>query len=182
MRNLGIGVVVVLVLAASVAIVARSFQSSPTSVTKETPPAIVQPPLAVSEPKVQLPIAAQLPQLSTPSAVPAGSTAVPGSVRSTQPEPRAAAPGSLRLSPPEIERVRDILLTHNIMQTEAADFPLRVGAVVPEDVNLSPLPIELSDMVPAYAHYSYVIVHNQIAIIVSRSREIRVLIPVPAPA
>lgn len=228
MRYLAIGLIVVLMLAASVAIVVRSFQSPPANPVRQeaapeapqesgqenpkepaaaeqrpVPPSTSQTALVreqapssgpqaapvqetQSRPEIQLPMAAQGPNLfaSTPleNTPLMRAPELPSTPRAPAKSNTPSASSRLALSPPDIEKVRHILLTHNIMQTEAADFPLRVGAIVPEGVNLSPLPIELSDIVPAYAQYSYVIVQNQIAIVVSGSREIRVLIPVPAPA
>jgi hypothetical protein len=70
------------------------------------------------------------------------------------------AGGRLTFSPAQEERVRYVLMSHNVMQTEAPDFPLQLGGIVPETVRLSPLPIEVSDVVPNYRAYAYVISQN----------------------
>ncbi|MCC6947101.1 MAG: hypothetical protein IT539_04965 [Bradyrhizobiaceae bacterium] len=84
----------------------------------------------------------------------------------------------LTLTAQQSERVRYVLLSHNIMQVEASDLPLRVGGVVPPNVPLLPFPIEMADVVPAYAQYSYVMAQNQIAIVSNASRRIDVVIPI----
>lgn len=81
------------------------------------------------------------------------------------------------LTEEQTERVRYVLLSHNVMQEEVENFPLRIGGTVPPNVPLTQLPIEIADVVPAYARYSYVIVQNRIVIAVSNSRRIEVAIP-----
>ena len=63
------------------------------------------------------------------------------------------------------------------MPSDAAKFPLRVGASVPANVPLKPLPPEVARIVPAYKNYSYVMTQNQIAIVITEKREIDLLIP-----
>jgi hypothetical protein len=70
-----------------------------------------------------------------------------------------------------------VLLSHTITQAEAAEFPLRIGATVPPEVLLTPLPRDVADAVPDYTHYSYAIAQNQIVIVVTERREIDSLIP-----
>jgi hypothetical protein len=103
-----------------------------------------------------------------------------------QPVPQAATPaavgagGRLTFSPAQEERVRYVLMSHNVMQTEAPDFPLQLGGVVPETVRLSPLPIEVSDVVPNYRAYAYVISQNRIVIVTADRRTISSVIPIEA--
>ena len=89
-----------------------------------------------------------------------------------------AAVSRLQLSPEQQDKVRYVLLSHNIMQSPAADFPLQVGGVVPQNVPLTPLPREVADAVPNYRAYSYVISQNRIAIVGNDRREIGFLIPI----
>jgi len=87
-----------------------------------------------------------------------------------------AASERLRLTPGQAEKVRDVLLSHTIMQSEL-EFPLRIGGSVPANIDLIPLPREVADAVPGFANYSYVFTQNQIVIVITTSREIDLLIP-----
>jgi hypothetical protein len=91
---------------------------------------------------------------------------------------RNAARMRLKLTPEQSARVSYVLLSHTITQTEAPEFPLRIGSTVPPEVLLTPLPRDLADAVPDYEHYSYIIVQYQIVIVVSGRREIDLLIPI----
>jgi len=82
----------------------------------------------------------------------------------------------LRLTPDQLEKVRDVLLSHTIMQSEL-EFPLRVGGTVPANIDLMPLPREVAASVPGYTNYSYVFTQNQLVIVITTSREIDLLIP-----
>ena len=98
-----------------------------------------------------------------------------------QPETPASqrtAGAGLTLTPEQSERVRYVLLSHNIMQVETTGLALRVGGTVPADVPLQPFPIEMADVVPAYAQYSYVMAQNQIAIVANANRRIDVVLPI----
>lgn len=83
----------------------------------------------------------------------------------------------LRLSPEQAEKVRDVLLSHTIMQSEL-EFPLRIGGSVPPNIDLIPLPREVATAVPGYTNYSYVFTQNQLVIVITTSREIDLLLPV----
>lgn len=187
---------ILILLAASVGVVVRSFQvgtaiEARTEVpqtgqaepaTEDRIPVAAEPKIA-QQPDPRIPVAARVPALPDPAAIPAQSQP-----RQEAALPPSSAPGKvpfrdrLDLTAAQMERVRYVLLTHNIMQLEAADFPLQVGATVPENVNLLPLPIELSELVPDFEYYSYVISRDQIAIVATDKREIKLLIAVPAPA
>lgn len=95
------------------------------------------------------------------------------------PVPRTSEPpaGPLRLSREQEERLRYVLSSHNIMQAEAPEFPLRVGNEVPANVPLSPLPIELADVVPNYQAYSYLIAQDRIVIVITGRRVIGSVLP-----
>jgi hypothetical protein len=84
----------------------------------------------------------------------------------------------LQLTPEQTAKVSYVLLSHTITQTEAAEFPLRVGGTVPPDIVLTPLPRDVADAVPGYEHYSYIIAQYQIVIVVTARREIDLLIPI----
>ena len=91
---------------------------------------------------------------------------------------RAPQRGSdVALSQAQEERVRYVLQSHNIIQAEVTDLPLRPGSTVPKDVVLSPLPIELGNIVPDYRSYSYVFIQDRIVIVNTSSREIGLVLP-----
>jgi hypothetical protein len=94
-----------------------------------------------------------------------------------QQQQRPAPAGPLALSREQQERIRNILLSHNIMQSPASEFPLQVGALVPPEVELMPLPPENADAIPNYRGYSYVISQDRIVIVVTEKRAISLLIP-----
>jgi hypothetical protein len=105
-----------------------------------------------------------------------------GSDRPPLTPPLAALPSGARLNPTteQAERLRYVLLSHTIMQSEAPEFPLRIGGMVPPNVTLVPMPREIADIIPDYARYSYVLTQYQIVIVVTERREIDLLIPIPA--
>jgi hypothetical protein len=201
MRFVLIGFALLIGLAASAALVLRSFDSMPAAPVAEqaAPPAESTPaPAALqaeataarSQPataaariepepaaKLELPVAAQLPLVQRPQPVPQQPP-----VAALAPAPQSAkpnlAPGTpLRLTEEQRGRLREVLLAHNVMQAEAPATALRVGGTVPEDIVLSPLPIEIADAVPAYSRYSYLIAQDRIAIVRNERREIEALIP-----
>jgi Protein of unknown function (DUF1236) len=83
----------------------------------------------------------------------------------------------LNLSPAQQEKVRYVLQSHNILQSEVVDFPLRVGTAIPKEVDLLPLPIELVSVVPNYRNYSYAFMQDRIVIVATNSREIGLILP-----
>jgi hypothetical protein len=148
------------------------------------------PPPAALPPEPPLPTQAAKPgnlfdleSLPSPGYIgPGGST--PGLQARRSPAPRTAtadertAPRTrLRLTPEQSAKLSYVLLSHTITQAEAAEFPLRIGATVPPEVLLTPLPRDVADAVPDYTHYSYAIAQNQIVIVVTERREIDSLIP-----
>jgi hypothetical protein len=99
-------------------------------------------------------------------------------VESPAPENRAAlAAGRLNPTAEQTAKLRYVLLSHTIVQSEAPEFPLRIGGTVPPEVSLMPLPREVADAIPGYANYSYVISQYQIVIVITERREIDLLIP-----
>jgi hypothetical protein len=114
--------------------------------------------------------------LGAPSTQP--QSALPAAAPST---PATVSPGGrLVFSQAQEERMRYVLMSHNVMQTESPDFPLQLGAAVPDNVRLAPLPIEVADIVPNYRAYAYVISQNRIVIVISDRRTISSLIPIEA--
>jgi hypothetical protein len=165
--------------------------AAPPAVTAP-PPAIAAPPIAIPPPAVttSLPGAAKPANPFDPESLPS-----PGYIGPDRPAltpPQAAAPGRerpasesrgvpigsrLNLTTEQADKLRYVLLTHTIMQSEAPEFPLRIGGNVPPEVSLMPLPREVADAVPGYRNYSYVISQYQIVIVVTERREIDLLLP-----
>lgn len=83
----------------------------------------------------------------------------------------------LALTAEEKEKVRNIIRSYSLVPSDAGKFPLRLGASVPANVPLKPLPPEVAKIVPDYKNYSYVMTQNQIAIVITEKREIDLLIP-----
>jgi hypothetical protein len=90
----------------------------------------------------------------------------------------AVAPDApLNLSAAQQEKVRYVLQSHTILQSDVTDFPLRVGVALPKEVDLLPLPIELVSIVPNYRNYSYAFMQDRIVIVATTSREIGLILP-----
>ena len=165
---------VIAALAGSIVLVVRALQN----VSSQRDSGIASPESSVSEapgtgPAQDKPMDRAFAPLALPPAGEIG-TELPAD-RSAGSEPAASR---LQLSPQQQDKVRYVLLSHNIMQSPAAAFPLQIGGVVPQNVALTPLPREVADAVPNYRAYSYVISQDRIAIVVNERREIGFLIPI----
>jgi hypothetical protein len=163
--------------------------AAPSAAAELLPAPPASPPLV--EPLVAKPAGSQGsafdPLILPPSGLSGGTiAALPQSKQNT---PQGSQPGApaertaslpagarLRLSEAQQEKVRYVLQSHNIVQTEA-DFPLNPGTNVPQEVNLSPLPVELANVVPNYRAYSYVFAQDRILIVITNSREIGLILP-----
>lgn len=193
------GLVVAVALAVSIALLMRDFPAGPRLAKQDTAPKQDTVPPQTTAPAAPAPSAEQnthqesehaTEQRSIPGeifnlkAMPppgyAGSDRPPLTPPMTALPP--AAPTSARLNPTagQAERLRYVLLSHTIMQSEAPEFPLRIGGTVPTNVTLMPMPREIADVIPDYARYSYVLTQYQIVIVVTERREIDLLIPIPA--
>jgi hypothetical protein len=83
----------------------------------------------------------------------------------------------LSLSPAEIEKIRRVISSYSIAPPERAKFQMRIGALVPGNVDLRPIPPELKGIIPDHQNFSYIRTPGQIAIVITDKREIDVLIP-----
>lgn len=83
----------------------------------------------------------------------------------------------LSLSPAEIEKIRRVISSYSIAPPERAKFQMRIGALVPGNVDLRPIPPELKGVIPDHQNFSYIRTPGQIAIVITDKREIDVLIP-----
>jgi hypothetical protein len=182
-RYLLLGLGVLALLAASVALVLRDFpdaaerraQQDAAPVNAESEPSAGNTADNATDkigpqPAPSIPLAAEAPAiLFSPNTTNPAATSATDEGKSL---PR------LNLTAAQQEKVRDLLLTHSIMQTAAADFPLRQGGTVPESVPLLPVPHELADAIPNFQRYSYVIAQNRIVIVLTDRREIGFLISI----
>jgi hypothetical protein len=178
-RYLLVGLGVLALLAASVALVLRDLPDVPERrAQRDAAPvnAESEPAAANATGKIALQSAPSIPLAAdAPAILFAPNTtdlAAVSSAEEGKPLPR------LNLTAAQQEKVRDLLLTHSIMQTAAADFPLRQGGTVPESVPLLPVPHELAEAIPNFQRYSYVIAQNRIVIVLTDRREIGFLISI----
>jgi hypothetical protein len=142
-----------------------------------------QAPTPPTEPFIAKPAGAQAspyePLILPPSGV-SGSITIASREAESLPPGKGGTPSAgarISLSPPQEEKVRYILQSHNIVQSEVADFPLRLGSALPKEIGLLPLPMELGGVVPDYRSYSYVFVQDRIVIVATNSREIGLILP-----
>jgi hypothetical protein len=73
--------------------------------------------------------------------------------------------GGVRLSERDQTRVRDIIERSGGPRISRNEFNVRIGAVVPPNVQFAPLPPEIVAIAPQYRGYDFVRVEDQIAII-----------------
>ena len=184
------GAIVALAIAVSITLLVRNFPAgSPLSrpheiaaTGKDSPDARSSPEQSVAPPQAAAPGQRTKPgDLFSLEALPSPGYVGPGKFETP---PRATAQsrgpsegGRLNLTAGQSARIRYVLLSHTIMQSDAPEFPLRIGGAVPQEVSLTPLPRDVADAIPGYLNYSYVIAQYQIVIVVTERREIDLLIP-----
>jgi hypothetical protein len=187
------GLVVAVVLAVSIALLMRDFPAGP-RLTKQDKAAPQTTTPAAPPPSTEQDTEQNTSQVTEQRSLPGEifnlkALPSPGNAGSDRPPltppmatPPPSAPSGARLNPTagQAERLRYVLLSHTIMQSEAPEFPLRIGGTVPPNVTLMPMPREIADVIPDYARYSYVLTQYQIVIVVTERREIDLLIPIPA--
>jgi hypothetical protein len=125
-----------------------------------------------AEPLVTRPVGSQRSPYEPLILPPSGESAV--SALAPPPEGKGAR---LSLTAAQEERIRYILQSHNIIQSEVSDFPLQPGGILPKEILLSPLPNELATVVPNYRAYAYVFMQDRIVIAAMNSREIGLILP-----
>ena len=82
----------------------------------------------------------------------------------------------LTLTDEEKEKVRRVILSYSIAPHPPVNVPLRPGALVPANVELKPLPPEVAHIVPNHERFSYVVVRDQVVIVITGKREIDLLL------
>ena len=104
-----------------------------------------------------------------PQSAPGGGSAARGSV----------AGGSLvALTPAERRKVREIILSQTAAQEPRANFKLIIGAKVPGNVSLRPMPQEAVNVVPKFKDFDFTVVDDRIVVVQRSTREIDTMIPI----
>jgi hypothetical protein len=86
--------------------------------------------------------------------------------------------GSLvALTEEERRKIRDIIVKQTAVQ-ERAEFKVMVGAKVPQNVSLRPMPQEVVKVVPRYKDFDFTIVNDRIVVVQRSTREIDTMIPI----
>ncbi len=80
--------------------------------------------------------------------------------------------GNAHISNDQAARVADTLLSSNSEHVNLNVNDIRVGAALPSDVNLMPLPGTIVDMVPEYRGYDYVVANDEIVIVQPSTRHV----------
>ena len=87
--------------------------------------------------------------------------------------------GSLvALTEEERRKIRDIIIKQTAAQEARANFKVMVGAKVPQDVSLRPMPQEVVNVVPKYKDFDFTIVNDRIIVVQRSTREIDTMIPI----
>jgi hypothetical protein len=92
---------------------------------------------------------------------------------------QGSIPGGALVALTEEERrkIRDIIVSQTAAQEPRANFRLMVGARVPRDVSLRPMPEEVVKAVPRYRDFDFTIVNGRIVVVQRNTREIDTMIP-----
>lgn len=93
---------------------------------------------------------------------------------------QGSVPGGSLVALTEEERreIRDIILKQTAAQEARANFKVMVGAKVPQDVSLRPMPQEVVNVVPKYKDFDFTIVNDRIIVVQRSTREIDTMIPI----
>jgi hypothetical protein len=87
--------------------------------------------------------------------------------------------GSLvALTAEERRKIREIILAENVAQEPRPAFKLQVGAKLPENVSLNPIPPKVLEIQPRYKDFGFVIANDRIVIVQRGTREIDTMIPI----
>jgi hypothetical protein len=91
--------------------------------------------------------------------------------------PDGSIPGGSRvaLGFQERNQVRDILLAQGV--AERPNLKLMIGAKVPQEVSLTPIPADAVKIVPKYKDFDFAIAKDRIVIVERNSRQIDTMIP-----
>ncbi len=82
------------------------------------------------------------------------------------------AEGSAEITKERAARIAELLLATATPQTASVSGAVHVGAPLPGEVDLMPLPTTIADLVPEYRDYEYVVVNNQIVFVKPATRQV----------
>jgi hypothetical protein len=93
---------------------------------------------------------------------------------------QGSVPGGALVALTEEERrkIREIILKQTAAQEAKVNFKLMVGAKVPENISLRPMPQEAVNLVPRYKDFSFTVANDRIVIVQQGTREIDTMIPI----
>jgi Protein of unknown function (DUF1236) len=84
---------------------------------------------------------------------------------------------NLSLSEEQRTQVRNVLSRSSMHRVDVADFTVSIGAAVPRQVQLQPLPNELSEALGGYRGGEYIMVRDQLVIVDRESRRVVAIVP-----
>ncbi len=79
--------------------------------------------------------------------------------------PAPAAPEALTLSRDEQLKVLRAVVSGKVVRIRRPSFPLAVGAVLPREIRLAEFPRRLTDQLPHFRGYKFIVVENEVAIV-----------------
>jgi len=90
----------------------------------------------------------------------------------------ATGSGEMPLSPEQRLRVSEYIKSNSVSRSEDK-FGIAIGASVPRQVSLQPLPPELVDIMGKYRGNEYVYVNHSLIVVEPNARRVVAIIPVP---
>ena len=93
------------------------------------------------------------------------------------PSEPGSAPKADSLSLEQVSKIGTIVTKEQSARLSNINFPVSIGAVLPESVPLQPLPPSVNELAPQFRGHSYIIVEELIAIIDPKTRIIAAALP-----
>lgn len=97
--------------------------------------------------------------------------------RSEQRSSRFESARSVRLSPEQRTKIHDTFIHERVQRVEHPDFSLRVGAIVPRDVQIYDVPEDVVMVIPEYRGLKYIIVRNEVIFLDPDTLQIVAIMP-----
>lgn len=82
------------------------------------------------------------------------------------------AEGSAEITKDRAARIAELLMATATPQTASVSGNVHVGAPLPGEVDLMPLPTTIADLIPEYRDYEYVVVNNEIVFVKPSTRQV----------
>lgn len=83
----------------------------------------------------------------------------------------------LKLTDQQRQQIRDFFAKQQGDRTGSVNFTLAIGSAVPQDVQLQPLPPQISATLGGYKADQYIIVGNQLVIVEPQARRVVAIVP-----